>query len=154
MNLNPAFGRALALGLVSAGLMAATIAMRGENWNDRSIALIAIWAGAGFLGAWAVLLANRLARRFGQPRLASRSRGFLFMGGFLVAGAVLYLLQHRLTLGYETPHSFFRWFFFGNAEVMAVFLYSAPHYLLPWMGPAMILAGYALLPGADEHGNG
>lgn len=154
MSRRSAFGRMLALGFVSAGLMALSIWLRGENWNDRTIALLLIWAGSGFLGGGLGIIGLRWLERRGQSRLAGYSRGVLFMLGFLVAGAALYLLQHRLMLGFETPHSFVRWFIFGNAEVMAVFLYSAPHYLLPWLGPAMLLAGYALLPGAGEHSKG
>ena len=76
--------------------------------------------------------------------------------GFLLAGGLAFLIQNRIRAGgYElNPDHPVISFVFTSAQIIAVFLFSAPHHLLPWMAPAMIVAGYALLPGPGKGSKG
>lgn len=148
MNHRGALPRALALGLISAGLMALSILLRGEIWNGRTAVLLAIWFGAGFLGTFLAMLGVWIIARFGRPGLTGIARTLAFFPAFLVVGAVLYLIQNRIAAGGfdVNPDRVALSVFFGSLQIMGAFLYSAPNYLLPWMAPSMMVAGYALLP--------
>ncbi|PPD14592.1 MAG: hypothetical protein CTY25_09585 [Methylobacterium sp.] len=140
--------RSLGLGATSAASMAIWIALQGEIWNWRAVALIAIWFGGGFLGTWIAAGLVGILARLGRPNWATRMRGFLFLLGFLLGGALSFLLYSRIAAGVFITglRHFVMWATFGSAELMGLFFYTAPLFLLPWMAPLLVVAGYLLIP--------
>jgi hypothetical protein len=150
-----AFRRALLLGMVSALLMVASIIWRDEIWNDRAVALIGIWMLGGFFGAIAAAGTLKLAARFFGMTTVKLMHAIAFLPAFIVAGAFFFSIQTAWQTGfYLNPDHMIRSLIFGNLQVMALFVYSLSHYMLPWMGPAMVIAGYALLPSPSRRRDG
>ena len=147
---------ALLLGLISAGLMALSIISHREFWGERTALVVLVWFSGGFFGALVAAGCLTLLARFGMPRIAGWLRPVAFLPGFLLAGGLAFLIQNRIRAGgYElNPDHPVLSFVFTSVQIIAVFLFSAPHRLLPWMAPAMIVAGYALLPGPGKGSKG
>lgn len=148
MNLlRRAIGRAMLLGLVSALLMILAIVQRDEIWNNRTITLVIIWLLGGFFGTFGGVAALMLAGRLFGRRLIGPIRGLIFLPAFMVAGAMVFYLHAGWQSGFEPhPEHPIRSILFGSVQTMAMFVYTVSHYLLPWMAPTLILAGYALMP--------
>ncbi|MFM8749583.1 hypothetical protein [Rhabdaerophilum sp.] len=147
---------ALLLGLISAGLMALSIISHREFWGERTALVVLVWFSGGFFGALVAAGCLTLLARLGMPRIAAWLRPVVFLPGFLLAGGLAFLIQNRIRAGgYElNPDHPVISFVFTSVQIIAVFLFSAPHRLLPWMAPAMIVAGYALLPGPGKGSKG
>lgn len=147
---------ALLLGLISAGLMALSIMSHREFWGERTALVVLVWFSGGFFGALVAAGCLTLLARLGMPRIAGWLRPVAFLPGFLLAGGLAFLIQNRIRAGgYElNPDHPVISFVFTSAQIIAVFLFSAPHHLLPWMAPAMMVAGYALLPGPGKGSKG
>jgi hypothetical protein len=140
-------GRAMLLGLVSALMMILAIVLRDEIWNNRTIALVIIWLLGGFLGTFGGVAALLLARRLLGEGMVGPIRSLIFLPAFIVAGAMVFYFHAGWQSGFELhPERPIRSILFGSVQTMAMFVYTVSHYLLPWMAPAMILVGYALMP--------
>ncbi|MCU0818522.1 MAG: hypothetical protein MUF11_04330 [Beijerinckiaceae bacterium] len=147
---------ALLLGILSAALVALWLQQHREIWSERTYLLVLVWFLGGFLGAMGTSLVMWLMAWLGLARTAQAFRAIAFVPAFLVAGGFAFLIQNRIQVeGYELhPERPFRSFFWQSLEGVAVFIYSAPHYLLPWMAPVMAIAGYALLPSPRNRAKG
>ena len=147
---------ALLLGLISAGLMALSIISHREFWGERTALVVLVWFSGGFFGALVAAGCLILLARLGMPRIAGWLRPVAFLPGFLLAGGLAFLIQNRIRAGgYElNPDQPVFSLVFTSARILAVFLFSVPQHLLPWMAPAMVVAGYALLPGPGRGSKG
>ncbi|MCA3595623.1 MAG: hypothetical protein IOC59_12170 [Methylobacterium sp.] len=143
---------ALQLGLISAALMALSITSHREIWAERTVLLVMVWFAGGFFGALVATGGLTLLARLGWRRIAGWLRPVAFLPGFLLAGGLAFLIQNRIRAGgYElNPDQPVFSLVFTSARILAVFLFSVPQHLLPWMAPAMVVAGYALLPGPGK----
>jgi hypothetical protein len=139
---------ALLLGLVCALLLALWLVLHRENWNERTLLLMLIWFAGGFFASLGSSLVLAVLARLGWLFLARIFRAVAFLPAFLVAGSLAFLIQSRFQDGAYVlnPERPFLSMMFSMAQVVAIFVYTVPLYLLPWMGPAMVLAGFALLP--------
>jgi hypothetical protein len=139
--------RAMLLGVASSGLMMASVLQRNEIWNGRVITLLVIWMLGGFFGALGAWLAVTWTRKMLGHKAAQVLRAFVFLPAFIAAGSVVFYLQNGLQTGFDwNPDHSVRSVLFGSTQFMALFAYTMSHYMLPWMAPAMMLLGYALLP--------
>ncbi len=147
---------ALLLGILSAALLALRLVQHREIWSERTYLLLLVWFLGSFLGALGTGIAVSLLARLGLARLALGFRAIAFVPAFMIAGGVVFLVQNRIQVrGYELhPDRPLFSFFWQSLEGVAVFIYSVPHYLLPWMAPVMALAGYALLPRPRDRSKG
>lgn len=145
-----ALWRAVLLGLISAVLMVIAITLLGEIWNGRTIALVAIWLLGGIFGALSGVAVLLLAHKLFGARGTGWLRAIIFLPAFILAGAMVFYIQTGWQSGFEPhPEHPIRSILFGSVQVMALFVYSLSHYMLPWMAPAMMMAGYALMPRVD-----
>jgi hypothetical protein len=142
-------GRAFLLGLISAMMMVVAIHLRDEIWNNRTLALVIIWLLGGFTGTVFGVMGLELGMRIFGNRMAQGLRALIFLPAFLAAGALVFYVLILWQRGFELhPEHPVRSLLFGSVQTMAMFVYTVSHYMLPWMAPAMIVVGYALMPRA------
>ncbi len=144
------------LAILSAALVALWLHLHREIWSERTYLLVLVWFLGGFFGALGTSLSVSLMARMGFPRFALAFRSFAFVPAFMLAGGFVFLVQNRIQAGgYELhPERRLISFFWQSADQVAVFIYSVPHYLVPWMAPVMAIAGYALLPRPRDRSKG
>ncbi len=138
--------RAFAIGAFSAGAVALRIVERGEPFNERTIALVAVSAFAGFVaGGLSLILANWCGRGYPAPRVALLAAAFgfclfpaFFLGGFSLqhGGAEL---VYSLTNGIDAHGLRFlaSRMVFEPTGYVVIF---GPNYFFPWAYPAIVTA--------------
>lgn len=144
-----ALGRAALLGLISAVMMVVAIHLRDEIWNNRTLTLVIIWLMGGFIGTFCGVIGLEFGRRMLGNRMVEGLRAVIFLPAFLAAGALVFYLLILWQRGFELhPEHPIRSLLLGSVQTMAMFVYTVSHYMLPWMAPAMVAVGYALMPRA------
>ena len=139
--------RILLLGVISAGLMALSILLQGQIWTPRTDQLVLLWGLGGCLGAALTLVCQSLVSRQGWSRLAAASRFFGFLPAFAIATSPVFLVQQVLNNGWFelNPDRPVLSLVFTSLQIIALFLYTLPPQLFPWLGPAMMLLGWLVL---------
>ncbi|MFN3481569.1 MAG: hypothetical protein ACK4YX_00955 [Rhabdaerophilum calidifontis] len=132
----------LLLPLAAGAAMALRILERGETWNDRTHALIAIAMIGGLGGALAALALEYPLRRTRLRRAIAALLGF--PAGFVPAMGLAFVAEILFISGHfeAVAEHGLRMMLFSAAQSFGLFLISAPAYLLPWPLPA--LTGLAL----------
>lgn len=147
---------ALAAGGVCCGGLAALAAWlrvleRGEPWNERTQALVAVFGASGALAALVVMGACALvAGRLGRVALAGTS---LALAAIVFAAALAFCFSIQLNAGeiaafvdHPDVHGV-RYLAYRTFVAAAYIVVFGPSYLWPWPAPAIVaaIAGAAYL---------
>jgi hypothetical protein len=126
-------------------VVAARIALYGEAWTDRTFTLLLLAMMGGASGALALIpIRNRLDRRLKRLFIGGPIFGVFFMLA-MGAGFVLNMLFVAETVEVH-PDFPLHSAIFGSLQIFALFLISAPTYLLTWPLPLITLITVLMLP--------
>ena len=131
--------------LISGAVLSCRIAFYGEAWNERTFTLVLMAMAGGASGALALLpIRNRLNRKRKRVLIGGPIFGVFFMLA-MGAGFIIHMAFVAETIEIN-PDFYWRSLIFGSVHEFALFLISAPTYLMFWPLPLITLVAVFMLP--------